>query len=73
MSEDLKMFSADWDTIYADVEASIKRSKHKGFRRLMDCLVLYKPSVSYAMMLLSMSFILGWFIVLIVIIVKSAG
>ena len=55
-----RFFSANWEVIRADVEASLDFSKHSSIRVFFDQLVLWKPSVTFAMMLLSMGFVAFW-------------
>jgi len=58
IAPELKFFSADWDTIYDDVSQSLAGSSV--LRRLKRWFVLKKPSVSNQMMWLSVCFMLGW-------------
>lgn len=58
----LDFFAADPRTIQNDVKESLESGRgNKGyFRRWLDKLILKKPSVSYCMTLLSLSFCVGW-------------
>lgn len=56
----IDFFSASWERINSDVEKSLGFSNHGNFRKVLDKLVLTKPSVSFIMTLLSMLFILFW-------------
>lgn len=58
------LFAADWPVIYSDVRESLRNSDHTGLRKLHDGLVLWKPSVSYMMSLLSVVFLMAWLVVL---------
>lgn len=60
LKPEVKLFSSDWEEIYIDVKESIEFSKHSGFRKPLDLLVLTKPSVSFMMELLSIVFIALW-------------
>lgn len=60
LNPEIKLFSSDWDEINKDVKESIEFSSHSGVRKYLDNLVLKKPSVSFMMELLSISFILLW-------------
>lgn len=65
IAPDLHFFAADWPIIISDVEKSIESSKHEGkFRRWLDKKVLKKPSVSYHMILLSISFMIVWILLI---------
>jgi hypothetical protein len=67
---EIQFFSADPNTNREDVKASLDRAGHSGFRRLIDRLVLKKPSVSGAMTYLSLGFALLWIVFLVVAILK---
>jgi hypothetical protein len=56
----LNLFSADWPVIQDDVRKSLNIDEHHGFRRMLDKQVLRKPSVSVAMIILSLLFVIGW-------------
>ena len=60
LDTDIQYFSASWETIYSDVEKSLEFSEHSALRKMIDKLVLMKPSVSFIMTLLSILFILLW-------------
>jgi hypothetical protein len=66
LSPEIQFFSADWDTIYKDVEEHLTLANHSRFRQFFDRLVLRKPSVSFAMILLSLIFALLWLVLLVV-------
>ncbi|MEI8667284.1 hypothetical protein P4S65_02385 [Pseudoalteromonas sp. B131b] len=55
-----KLFSSDWGEINNDVKESIRFSDHSGIRKLFDMILLKKPSVSFMMELLSITFIVLW-------------
>ncbi len=57
-------FAADWSVVKSDVEKSLQFSEHKGFQLWLDQQVLKKPSVTYCMTMLSFIFMLGWFLVI---------
>ena len=61
VAPNLGFFAAEWSLVYADVQASVAGSGHKGFfRKWIDRQILKKPSVSYNMIILSMLFMAGW-------------
>lgn len=60
LNGDIQYFSASLDTINSDVEKSLEFSEHGKLRKMIDKLVLMKPSVSFIMTLLSMLFVLLW-------------
>ena len=60
LNNDIQYFSASWDTINSDVEKSLEFSEHGKLHKMIDELVLMKPSVSFIMTLLSILFILLW-------------
>jgi uncharacterized membrane protein YciS (DUF1049 family) len=63
---ELYFFAVDLDTIKRDVEKSIENDKHEGrFRRWIDKQVRKKHSVSHNMTLLSVFFIVGWAILVV--------
>jgi hypothetical protein len=57
IAPELKFFAADWDTIYHDVTQSLEGN---WLRHLKRWFVLKKPSVSNQMMWLSVCFMIGW-------------
>jgi len=60
----IDLFSANWETIRADVKASLENNdKHETLRNFLDRQVLKKPSVSYQMTLLSLLFVVFWLVV----------
>lgn len=67
---DIKFFSADRSIVKKDVKESLEYSEHNKIRKIIDWLILLKPSVSFTMILLSMLFILFWITVLIVSIIR---
>lgn len=63
----INMFSADWNTINSEAKASLKNNhEHNWLRKLLDSLVMLKPSVSYQMTLLSLLFIIFWAAVILI-------
>lgn len=56
----LNFFAADWTTIYDDVRASLTTANHKRLRRIVDEMILWKPSVTLIMTMLSLVFVIGW-------------
>jgi len=61
IAPDLDLFSANWSTINADVQASIQDNQPRGWlKSWLEDQVLRKHSVSYNMMLLSLLFLAGW-------------
>lgn len=60
LNNNIQYFSATWETIKSDVEKSLEFSEHNNLRKIIDKLVLMKPSVSFIMTLLSILFILLW-------------
>jgi hypothetical protein len=58
INSELKFFSVDWDTIYDDVAQSL--AGNSPLRRIKRWFVLKKPSVSNQMMWLSVCFMIGW-------------
>lgn len=60
IAPNLHFFATDRSTVISDAASEIRNNKHKGFRRLLDKLVIRKPSVSYQMILLSIFFMIGW-------------
>ncbi len=66
LEDNIDFFAANRDVIKKDVEKSLERAKHGKLREKIDRLVLTKPSVSLMMKLLSMLFILIWFIAIII-------
>jgi hypothetical protein len=67
------LFSADRATVQKDVEQSLKFNIHGWFQRLLDCLVLKKPSVTLMMMILSLLFAVAWLIGVALLIVSQRG
>lgn len=65
LEDNIEFFAANNDVIKRDVEKSLERAKHGRIRGIIDGWVLSKPSVSFTMKLLSMLFILVWFIAII--------
>jgi hypothetical protein len=66
IASDLHFFAADWETIKHDVEQSLAGSAHKRcFHKWLDTQVLKKHSVSYNMTLLSVLFMFGWIVMLV--------
>ena len=57
---EIRLFSSSWDEINKDVNESIEFSSHTSIRKILDKLVLKKPSVSFMMELLSIAFIILW-------------
>lgn len=70
IAPEVKFFSADWETIRADVQSSLLNGGHKGLHKQIDRLVMRKFSVSYIMILLSLIFIVGWVVILVMQFVK---
>jgi hypothetical protein len=64
LSPEIQFFSTGWDTIHEDVEEDFNRANHSRLRQLFDRLALRKPSVSFAMILLSLIFALLWLVLL---------
>ncbi|WP_286695769.1 hypothetical protein [Spongiibacter sp. UBA1325] len=60
LSPEIRLFSSSWEEIKKDVDETIEFSNHAGIRKILDKLVLKKPSVSFMMELLSMAFIILW-------------
>ena len=60
LEQNIQYFSASWETINSDVEKSLNFSNHNKLRKIIDKLVIMKPSVSFIMTLLSILFILLW-------------
>lgn len=58
--DEFKLFSADKETIKDDVEKSLSKNPHKMLHKIIDRLVVNKPSVSFEMIRLSVLFIIGW-------------
>ena len=56
----LNLFSAERPVINDDVQKCLNIDEHRGLRRILDKQVLKKPSVSVAMIMLSLLFVLGW-------------
>jgi len=65
IAPNLNLFGADEATVYADVEESLQFFTHNWIHRLFDRQVLWKPSVSLCMTLLSAAFIFSWIAVLV--------
>jgi hypothetical protein len=55
-----KLFSASCEDVDREVRASVAKANHGRLRTPFDKLMLLKPSVSFAMTLLSLGFILLW-------------
>ena len=55
-----KLFAADQSETFEEVKVSLARNSHNRFQRWIDGEVLKKPSVSFWMMVLSISFISFW-------------
>ena len=60
----LNLFGADEEIVYDDVRESLKFFKHNWLQRIFDWQVLWKPSVSLCMTLLSFIFIIAWLVLL---------
>jgi len=60
----LDLFAANAETIQEDVRKSLENGSHKGLQKLLDRLVLRKPSVSYQMIRLSLIFVAAWVLLL---------
>jgi hypothetical protein len=61
IAPELHFFATDLPTVKHDVEISLGNEAHKKcYRRLLNYLVLRKPSVSRQMIWLSFLFMLGW-------------
>jgi hypothetical protein len=56
----IEFFATDRATVKSDVEQSLRSSDHSWPQRVLDRLVLKKPSVSFMMMLLALLFMVGW-------------
>ena len=62
-----KFFAADYEIIISDVKNSLSLGRDKSrFRRWLDTQILSKPSVSISMIHLSLLFIFGWLIVIVI-------
>lgn len=68
----LNLFGADKTIVFADVRKSLQFFNHGWLQQLFDEQVLWKPSVSFCMELLSFVFIVAW-IVLLVFLAKDAS
>jgi hypothetical protein len=73
IAPDMKCFAADKETIERDVKESLKLSQHKGVQSLLDRLIAKKPSVSYAMTLLSLVFVIAWAVILAIHLIPGHG
>ncbi|MCG5496033.1 hypothetical protein [Ectothiorhodospira variabilis] len=62
----MRLFSASWEELRADVQASLDNNEHKQFRKFFNWQVMKKPSVSFQMSLLSLAFFLFWIAVFVV-------
>ena len=72
IAPELQCFAAGWDVIEADVKESRSNSKKKDcFQNWLDRQVLKKQSVSYNMTLLSLIFMFGWILLVVIKIVRS--
>lgn len=60
LNPEIRLFSSGWEEINKDVDESLEFSNHTSIRKLLDKLVLKKPSVSFMMELLSIAFITLW-------------
>ena len=68
---DAKLFAATSDEVQKEVERSLNKGSHKGFRKCLDVRILKKPSVSYQMTFLAFFFFLFWVITLCAFIVST--
>ena len=66
LGPDMNLFSADWETVQRDVRASFRFRKRGAIHHIYNLLVLLKPSVSFMMTLLSLTFVLFWITLLVV-------
>jgi hypothetical protein len=69
---DIRLFSASWEAIEHDVRRSLEGGRHGWLRRLFDKLVLQKPSVTFAMTLVSLVFVVFWSAALVLAVHKRA-
>jgi hypothetical protein len=67
IAPDIHLFSAERSIVESDVTESLQVDAHKGcFHKFIDRQIIKKPSVSYNMTLLSVIFMLGWIILLVI-------
>ena len=66
LPKDINLFSANTETIISDVRQSLEDNNHGWLRKKIDTKILKRPSVSHAMTSLSISFMIGWFIAVVV-------
>jgi hypothetical protein len=60
IAKDARLFAASGDEVHSEVEKSLEASGHNPLVRLIDRFVLYKPSVSLMMMVLSLGSFVVW-------------
>jgi hypothetical protein len=65
LPRELNLFSANNKTLTDDAEEGLGMASRKGFQAILYKLALKKPSVSYCMILLAVSFVVAWIVVLI--------
>ena len=63
---DMNLFSASWETVQDDVRLSLQFRRRGVLHRSYSRLVLLKPSVSFMMTLLSLSFVVFWIAMLVI-------
>lgn len=69
----INLFSAPWEQIESDVRQSLERGRHGRVRKAFDKLILRKPSVTFAAILLSLIFQLFWAMAIIITVVSGAA
>ena len=65
LGENINLFSADRKTVEDDVRESFAFSKYRWIDKILNRLILAKPSVSRIMIWLSIIFVLLWFMLVI--------
>ncbi|HUA16488.1 MAG TPA: hypothetical protein VMG31_14420 [Verrucomicrobiae bacterium] len=65
LAPDAKLFGADWSVIDADVQDSLVSGKPRLFKHFVDKQIKKKPSVTNYMIMLSLVFMLGWFLLIV--------
>jgi hypothetical protein len=70
IAPNLNFFAADWETIREDVRSSLRNSRHSWLQRYLDTRILKKHSVSYQMIRLSIAFIGGWALLILVTLIQ---